>query len=33
MDSAAENTILQHLSPGFERELFLAAIANADDTL
>ena len=28
MDSAAENTILQHLAPGFEQELFLAAIAN-----
>ena len=32
MDSAAENTILQHLAPGFEQELFLAAIANVDDT-
>lgn len=31
MDSAAENTILQHLAPGFERELFHAAIANVDD--
>ena len=32
MDSAAEHTILQHLAPGFEQELFLAAIANVDDT-
>lgn len=32
MDSAAESTILQHLAPGFEQKLFLAAIANVDDT-
>lgn len=32
MDSAAENTILQHLASGFEQELFQAAIANVDDT-
>lgn len=32
MDLAAEHTILQHLAPGFEQELFLAAIANVDDT-
>ena len=32
MDSAAENSILQHLAPGFEQDLFHAAIANVDDT-
>lgn len=32
MDSAAEQTILQHLASGFEQELFQAAIANVDDT-
>ena len=32
MDSAAESTILQHLAPGFEQKLFLAAIATVDDT-
>lgn len=32
MDLAAEHTIIQHLAPGFERELFHAAIANVDDT-
>lgn len=32
MDISAENTILQHLAPGFEQELFQAAIANVDDT-
>ena len=32
MDLAAESTILQHLEPGFEKELFQAAIANVDDT-
>lgn len=32
MDISAENTILQHLAPGFEQELFQSAIANVDDT-
>ena len=32
MDSAAEHTLLQRLAPGFEQELFFAAIANVDDT-
>lgn len=33
MDSAAEYTIRQHLAPGFEQELFDAAIANVDDII
>lgn len=32
MDLATEYIILQHLAPGFEQELFQAAIANVDDT-
>ena len=31
MDLAAENTILQYLKQGFERDLFKAAVANVDD--
>lgn len=31
MDTAAEQTILSHLEPGFEQDLFKAAIANVDD--
>lgn len=31
MDTAAEQNILSHLEPGFEQDLFKAAIANVDD--